>query len=83
MTDPLDIASEQEQLARDIAIDRQRQIGALAGKTIADSAQFCENDACGVAIPTQRRAASPGCRYCIDCQGRIERNARSAGKCLP
>ena len=72
MTDPLDIASKYEQLARDIAINRQRQNAGLAGKTVADSADFCNNEDCNVAIPQPRREAMPGCRYCIDCQQQTE-----------
>lgn len=72
MTDPLDIASEREQMARDDALDRQRRLAGLAGKTVDDSAEFCENDVCGAPIPQRRREAMPGCRYCIDCQQRKE-----------
>ena len=72
MTDPLDIASANEQLARDIAINRQRKNAGLAGKTVADSAKFCHNEDCEVAIPQPRREAMPGCHYCIDCQQRTE-----------
>jgi len=76
MTDPLDIASEREQLARDIAINRQRKIAGLTGKTVEDSAVFCDDDDCGAPIPQLRREAMPGCRYCIDCQQRSESGMR-------
>ena len=76
MTDPLDIASEREQHARDIAIHRQRRIAGLIGKTVDDSAVFCSNEDCGVPIPQLRRKAMPGCRYCIDCQQWTESGMR-------
>lgn len=72
MTDPLDIASEREQTARDDALDRQRRLAGLEGKTVDDSAEYCENDDCGLPIPQPRREAMPGCRYCVDCQQRKE-----------
>ncbi|KAF3999050.1 TraR/DksA C4-type zinc finger protein [Glaciimonas immobilis] len=72
MTDPLDIASANEQLARDIAINRQRRSADLTGKTVADSALFCGNEECAAPIPQARREAMPGCRFCIDCQQRHE-----------
>ena len=72
MTDPLDIASEREQLLRDIALEQQRRSAGLTGKTVDDSAVICENDDCGAVIPQLRRAAMPGCRFCIECQQRLE-----------
>jgi phage/conjugal plasmid C-4 type zinc finger TraR family protein len=72
MTDPLDIASEREQLLRDIALEQQRRNAGLTGKTVDDSAVICENDDCGAAIPQLRRVAMPGCRFCIECQQRLE-----------
>lgn len=76
MIDPLDIASEREQLMRDIALEQQRQRAGLTGKTVDDSAVICENDDCGAAIPQLRRKAVPGCRHCIDCQQRAEQGKR-------
>lgn len=76
MTDPLDIASEREQLLRDVALDQQRKNAGLTGMTVDDSAVICENDDCGAAIPQLRRAAVPGCRFCIDCQQRRELEKR-------
>jgi len=73
MTDPLDIASEREQIARDDALDAQRRRAGLTGKTAADSAAFCLAEDCGTAIPEARRQAAPGCRFCIDCQQLQER----------
>jgi len=68
MIDPFDIASEREQEARDDAIAAQRRRAGLTGKTVADSALFCQDDECGAPIPQRRREAVPGCQFCIDCQ---------------
>ncbi|TDK65992.1 TraR/DksA C4-type zinc finger protein [Sapientia aquatica] len=73
MSDPLDIASEREQFIRQLALDTQRQRSHTAGKTAADSAEFCTVDECGAPIPEARRQAVPGCRHCVDCQQRLER----------
>ena len=68
MMDPLDIASEREQMARDDALHAQRLRANYSGKTIADSAEFCQADDCGTSIPYARRVAVPGCRFCVACQ---------------
>ncbi|HGY9618054.1 TraR/DksA C4-type zinc finger protein [Pseudomonas putida] len=38
-----------------------------------ESAEEC--DACEEQIPPARRLAVPGCRFCVDCQGLLERRA--------
>ncbi|KAF1312717.1 hypothetical protein BLX42_01850 [Pseudomonas sp. SG-MS2] len=38
-----------------------------------ESAEEC--DSCEVEIPQARRLAVPGCRFCVDCQGLLERRA--------
>ncbi|WP_420996225.1 TraR/DksA C4-type zinc finger protein [Cupriavidus sp. 30B13] len=64
----LDKASELEQADRDQALRRVRaRIG------VGASAEFCQDDACGLPIPEARRLAVPGCRYCVDCQVLWER----------
>lgn len=55
--------------------DCARRAG-LAGKTAADSAEFCEARGCGEPIPDARRRASPGCKYCLACQAQIEKSNR-------
>jgi RNA polymerase-binding transcription factor DksA len=39
----------------------------------------CTNEACGVEIPQARRDAIPGCRLCVDCQGRREARLKRMG----
>ncbi|WP_374348600.1 TraR/DksA C4-type zinc finger protein [Chitinimonas sp.] len=70
MTDPLDIASEVEEAHRAAAL----QVAlANARRQLHDNASelcvMCEDP-----IPALRRAAIAGCRFCIDCQRRIETN---------
>lgn len=43
----------------------------------AISAEQCSE--CGEDIPTQRRAAVPGCQTCAECQGIIELKRRQRG----
>ena len=71
MPDEADRASEREaELLADALRDQARRAG-LAGKTVADSAQWCER--CGDGIPLARRVAVPGCLYCVACQARTEK----------
>lgn len=71
MTDDVDRASEREaELLADALRDQARRAG-LAGKTVADSAEWCQR--CGDEIPLARRVAVPGCLYCVACQARSER----------
>ena len=71
MSDDVDRAGEREQMVRDHALQAQARRAGLAGKTMADSAEFC---ACGVVIPQARRRAVPGCQRCVACQEDIERS---------
>lgn len=64
----LDHASQIEQAERQHAIERVR-----ARKPAGQSAEFCQDEACGEPIPEARRQAVPGCRFCIDCQARREK----------
>lgn len=74
MSDDVDRASEREAIARDDALRAQRRRAGLMGKTVADSAQFCEGDeGCGAEIPLARRVAVPGCVLCVACQARLEK----------
>lgn len=76
MSDPTDIASDIEQLDRDDALRKHALRSGIAGKTIADSARHCRALGCGESISEERRAAAPGCRYCIGCQQKHERGVR-------
>ncbi len=71
MTDPIDRGSEREDELRADAIAEQRRRSGLTGKTVADSATYCE--ACGDPIPELRRHALPGVQTCVECQTEIER----------
>lgn len=71
MTDVFDNASELEEQDRQRALAEQSRRAGLTGKTVADSAEFCED--CGDDIPLNRRKAVPGCQRCIACQTRKER----------
>ena len=58
----------------------QRQQEAQLQQAIARRVQYKgesaeECDDCGVEIPQARRLAVPGCRFCVDCQGLMERRA--------
>lgn len=71
MTDDVDRASEREGELLAEALYQQARRAGLAGKTVADSAAECED--CGDRIPQARRAAVPGCLYCVACQTAHER----------
>ena len=64
VSDWTDQASDQEQLDRDLALGK---IVRYAG----ESAQDCMD--CGLAIPSARQLAVPGCQYCTECADRLER----------
>ena len=66
--DIADQAAEREELFREEALSHHRP-----QQQARLSAEFCEMEDCGVEIPQAHREAVPGCRYCIDCQERIER----------
>lgn len=74
MTDVFDQAPELEQQERDRALNEQARRANLTGKTLADSAEFCED--CGDDIPLKRRKAMPGCIRCISCAQRFEKRTR-------
>ncbi|WP_459199062.1 TraR/DksA C4-type zinc finger protein [Ralstonia pseudosolanacearum] len=67
----LDEASRLEQLERDAAVQAIR-----ARIPTGESARVCCNPQCGREIPEARRQAVPGCRYCIHCQARLDRNTQ-------
>ena len=75
----MDRASEREAIAREDALRHQARRAGLAGKTVADSAEWCEAPGCGEAIPMARRVAAPGCVMCVACQARFE---KQKGFCL-
>ena len=74
MTDLMDRACEREQELLADALREQALRAGLAGKSMADSAEECED--CGAVIPDARRAAVPGCLLCVSCQERTERLRR-------
>lgn len=71
MTDFADDAIESEQEARQRALQAQQQRAGLQGKTMDDSATYCEE--CDVVIPDERRQAVPGVQTCFACQSELER----------
>ncbi len=73
MVDDIDRAQAREAEILQDALRDQTRRAALAGKTAADSAEFCEARGCGAPIPELRRQAVPGCRFCVACQARIEK----------
>lgn len=70
MTDEIDRASAREAEMLADALRNQARRAGLAGKTAADSAEFC--NACGNEISALRRAAVPGCQLCVVCQAKKE-----------
>lgn len=70
MTDIYDRAALQEEQDRARALCEQHRRAGLTGKTVADSAEDCTE--CGEAIPLKRRAAAPGCQFCVTCQTQRE-----------
>lgn len=68
MTDLFDRASDLEQLQRDAAIEEARS---HAPQGLSE--KFCVMPDCEAPIPEARRQAVPGCRFCVDCQARLER----------
>ncbi len=78
MTDDIDRAQEREaQMLADALRDQARRSG-LAGKTSADSAEFCQARGCGEEIPDARRQKVPGVQFCVACQARIEKTRKGA-----
>lgn len=73
MTDDIDRAQAREaELLADALRGQERRAG-LAGRTVADSARFCQAPGCGEAIPEPRRRAVPGVQLCVACQARLEK----------
>ena len=73
MTDDIDRAQEREaQMLADALRDQARRSG-LAGKTSADSAEFCQARGCGEEIPDARRQKVPGVQFCVACEARREK----------
>ena len=68
LVDDIDRAQAREAEILADALRDQALRAALAGKTVADSAQVCQARGCGKPIPEARRRASPGCKYCLACQ---------------
>lgn len=82
MTDEIDRAAEREaELLSDALRDQARRAG-LVGKTVADSAHYCGENAdsswpgCGEPIAQARREALPGCQFCVVCQARRGKGKR-------
>lgn len=72
MTDQIDRANERmEEILGDALRDQARRSSSI-GKTATDSAQWCQADGCDAEIPIARRAAIPGCQFCVACQARLE-----------
>jgi len=64
----LDNASDLERREREAIIAAIR-----ARVTTGTSAVTCQSADCGLPIPEARRLAVPGCRFCINCQARLDR----------
>jgi phage/conjugal plasmid C-4 type zinc finger TraR family protein len=78
LIDDIDRAQAREaEILSDALRDHSRRAG-LVGKTEADSAAFCQASGCYAPISQARREASPGCQYCVACQGRIEKTKKGA-----
>ena len=71
LADDIDRASAREAEMLADALRHQARRAGLAGKTTADSAEYCTT--CGHDIPAQRRAAVPGCQRCVACQAQQEK----------
>jgi phage/conjugal plasmid C-4 type zinc finger TraR family protein len=78
LTNDIDRASEREAEMRADALRDQALRAGLQGKTVADSAEFCEAPGCDQPIPKARRVAVPGCQYCVACQERHEKTTKGA-----
>ena len=78
MIDDIDRAQAREaEMLGDALRDQARRAG-LAGKTPADSAEFCQARGCGEEIPVTRRRAVPGVQLCVACQARREKSKGTA-----
>lgn len=78
MIDDIDRAQAREaEMLADALRDQARRAG-LSGKTVADSAEFCQARGCGEEIPEERRQALPGIQFCVACQARREKRKGAA-----
>lgn len=66
MTQFIDRASKREEEFLSDALAEQRRRAGLEGKTVADSAEYCEE--CEEPIPQKRREAYPGTQLCANCK---------------
>lgn len=78
MSDDIDRAQVREAELLAHALHSQHRRAGLAGKTMADSAEFCQSPRCGEPIPQARRRALPGCQFCVACQARVEKTNKGA-----
>ncbi len=69
MTDEIDRAQVAEACFLREALDRQRAAVARGEQGVAG--RLCR--VCGEEIAAGRRAALPGCRFCVNCQSLLER----------
>lgn len=76
MPDDIDRAQELEQIQRQDALDKIYHGHEAPVDWETASAKWCEAVGCGERIPDARRQAVPGCRFCADCQGRMEQIKR-------
>lgn len=74
MIDDIDRAQAREAEMLCDALQSHARRAGLAGKTVADSAAFCQAHGCEEPIPSARRKAVAGCQYCAACQSRIEKS---------
>ena len=72
--DPVDRGSVREMELIEDALEAQRLADPTRGKTVADSATYCQ--VCGEAIPQARREAVPGVLLCVDCAEALEEDER-------
>lgn len=70
--DDIDRASDREAEILGDALAEQARRAGLLGKTMADSAEYCQAEGCDTPIPEARRRAVPGVQLCVDCQACAE-----------
>jgi phage/conjugal plasmid C-4 type zinc finger TraR family protein len=78
MSDIYDQATEHEEQARALALQRQALKAPLKGDWRELSAKWCGELVCGQRIPDERRKAVPGVKVCVECQTLIEKKERAA-----
>lgn len=79
MSDFVDRANEHSEVLLLAALEAQRRKACQATGGPVDAAQWqvlgaahCEAPRCGNPIPTERRRAVPGVRFCVACQSHFE-----------